>query len=609
VAKSKFSPLISFDRLWCGNHQIPTSLLIEVSGKEKTEKKLALFRFFLAISIVAELFGYFFITFGLALDVSSLYFFLGISLKIGGTILGALFQNKAGIFLSLKLQSYLRQLKSCSLEVHSILADRGCSEAEINALKTLPSDVYQSEINSYQSARVLNIGTPLFCSLALLISGDLFTSIVVASLGLLSFPIGEGFLKDSTLRKESKLRLGLAAQLLQYVDKVYREHLWLTTKVNFLSQLPLLLFAIRLVWNSAGPLLASFFGLTQGLAGLTGTLAFQKSRVAAIRAAETTTHLIQALNSPYLIITPQRWKEHCSKHENAIEDGDKKIESWNGKENGVLINNFSPIVSLRENSFFSVSCFIPAGSLYLLKAASGKGKSRFLAALTHLIEHTGDIYFSLEGALVSAHKLSRKEFDSKIFFLREEDIEASSRIIDLFKAITHKKNRQLMEESKVQFDPLLVDLAWSSPDNLIEQEIKNIESAKLSAFPNTMLPFLKELRKAQTRQIQQLLDNAGGNLTSERIFPERNFLTLSAGEKRRLMTLIALETCRTIKDTALVILDEPFTHLDQANIDEQLKSIVMMQKLPSPPSVLIISHLFVDEIKEKLSDVQVCCPN
>jgi len=602
VVKLNFFSLISFDKLWSGNHQVPTSLLIEISGERNSERKLALFRFFLMLSIVAELFGYFFITFGLSLQTTSLLFFLGIFLKIGGTLVGSFFQNKAGIFLSLKLQSYLKQLKSCSLEVHSLLADRGCSEAEINALRTLPSDVYQSEINSYQSARILNIGIPISCGLALFMSGDVFTAMLVIILGLISFPIGEGFLIDSTLRKESKLRLGLAAQLLQYVDKVYREHVWLTTKVNFLSQLPLLLFAIRLIFNGSGQLLASFFGLVQGLAGLTGTLAFQKSRVGAMRATETTTHLIQALNSPYLIITPKRWKEHC------LNDKSSKIEPSIEKEDGVLLKNFSPIVPSQEHGFFSVSCFIPTGTLCLLKASSGKGKSRFLAALTHLIEHTGDIYFSSNGLLINAHKLSRKEFDAKIFFLREDDIEASARIMDLFKVITFEKNRHFIEESKISFDTLLVDLALKSPDNLIEQEIKNIEDKKLSAFPTSMLYFLKNLRNRQVIQIQELLDKARGNLASDRIFPERTFLTLSAGEKRRLMALIALETCRTIKETTLVILDEPLTHLDQKNIDEQMQCILDMQKLPHPPSILLISHLFIDEIREKLSGVQIYSP-
>ena len=50
---------------------------------------------------------------------------------------------------------------------------------------------------------------------------------------------------------------------------------------------------------------------------------------------------------------------------------------------------------------------------------------------------------------------------------------------------------------KTYFDPLLVDLAWQSPDNLIEQEIKNIEAIKPSVFPCQMLEFLKDLEKSK----------------------------------------------------------------------------------------------------------------
>lgn len=150
---------------------------------------------------------------------------------------------------------------------------------------------------------------------------------------------------------------------------------------------------------------------------------------------------------------------------------------------------------------------------------------------------------------------------------------------------------------------MLIDLAWKAPDNLVEQEIKNIEHHKQSVFPEPMLDFLKDLRKRQIAQIQTLLKQAGGNLDSDRIYPERNFSTLSSGEKRRLITLIALESCRAIQDISFVILDEPLTHLDKVNIDYQLKTILQIQKLYSP-SILIISHHFIDEMKEQLQKVQ-----
>lgn len=596
--KFKRPLLIKFDKIWCGKTQIPASLLVQVSELEENLFTLASFRLFLVLFLLAELTGYFFITLGLSAYRYIWIFLIGIALKTGGGLACAFFQNKSGIFLSLELQKYLKKLSTHSTEIRSFLADRGRSESEINALQSLPTEVYQSELNGYQRSRILNIGAPLFCGLALLAKGDIVTSLIVIILGLASFPIGERFFKQNTFRKESQLRLGLAAQLLNYVNKVYQEHVWLTTKVNFLSQLPLLLFAFRFIWNGSGQLLSSFFGLTQGLVGLTGTLAFQKARVGALRTAETTTHLINALSSPYLIATPQRWKEHCNAHEK------EDVSEITEYPNGVILKNFSPNVPFQKKEIFSISCFIAYGSVCVLRAPSGKGKSTFLSALTHLIEHTGDILFISENKTLNTHMLSREEFDSRIFFFREENIDRSTRLIDLFKKITFVEIQSFLKKSQEHFDCLLIDLAWKVPDNLLEQEIKNIEAHKLSAFPAQMLAFLKDLRKRQIEQIFSILERSGGNLATDRITPERNFSTLSSGEKRRLITVIGLESCRAMPIIRFVILDEPLTHLDKANIDYQLRAIQEMEELFNPPAIFIISHHFIDEMREKLHNLQ-----
>ncbi len=597
----KKSALINFDEKWCGHTQVPASLLFKIIEDEKTIKKLASLRLFLAFCLFSELFGYFFITLGFSASQPISLFFLGVCLMIGGASLSAFFQNKSGSFLSLELQKYLEKIVSYSLEINSFLADKGCSELEVNALQSLPTDVYQSELNGYQRARIINIGAPLFCGLALLVNGDLFTSLLVIVLGFASFPIGEIFFRENTFKRESELRLGLAAKLVTYIEKTYQEHLWLTAKVNFLSQLPLLFFAFRFIWNGSGQLLSSFFGITQGLVGLTGTLAFQRAKLTTMKTTEMTTHLIQALSSPYLIISAQRWKEHCKNHLHPEKTLSTQYKS------GVWIQNFAPSVPFKESDTFSVSCFIPSGSACILKAPSGKGKTTFLSALTHLLEHTGELIFIKDHQNTNVHTLSRKEFDSKIFYFREEGIDKSSRLIDLFKNITFLENEPFLEQAKMQFDPLLIDLAWKSPDNLIEQEIKNIESDKHSAFSRKMLDFLKNLRKRQIIQIGTFLQKSSGNLATERIFPERNFATLSSGEKRRIVTLIALESCRAMK-TSFVILDEPLTHLDQINIQHQLQMILEIQKLTSPPSILIISHHFIEEMREKLPEIQEICP-
>jgi energy-coupling factor transporter ATP-binding protein EcfA2 len=591
----KYSALVNFDKVWCGYNQVPASLLFQISGEKQSSLKLASFRFFLSIFLIAELVGYFLITFGLAPSRQLEFFICGVIFKIVGEVCSAFFQNRSGTFLSIELQKYLKSLKTHAVEIRSLLADSGCTESEIHALYTLPRDVYQSELNGYQRARILNVGAPITCGLALLANGDVLTAGAVILLGLLSFPIGERFFKENTFRRESELRIGLAAQLIPYVEKIYREHVWLTTKVNFLSQLPLLLFLFRFLWNGSGYLLSSFFGLTQGLMGLTGSLAFQKARVTSMKTTETTKHLIHALSSPFLIVTPQRWKEHCANQASAL----PKIKY----KDGILLDHFSPNVPFEEKGTHSISTFIPFGSVCLLRAPSGKGKTTLLAALNHLIEHTGNIFILTNGQNINVHHLTREDFDRKIFLFREDNIESSARLIDLFKNATFAKCSSLLEKGKNQFDPLLVDLAWKAQDNLLEQEIKNIENHKHSTFPEKMLVFLIDLRKKQIAHIKDVLKKSSGNLDSLRIYPERNFSTLSSGEKRRVVSVIALEMCSANPDISLVILDEPLTHLDKTNIDHQLQTILQIQNLCSA-SILLISHHFIDEMKETLPNLQ-----
>ena len=53
-----------------------------------------------------------------------------------------------------------------------------------------------------------------------------------------------------------------------------------------------------------------------------------------------------------------------------------------------------------------------------------------------------------------------------------------------------------------------------------------------------------------------------------------------------------------------IILDEPLTHLDKININYQLEAIQAIQELSCPPSILVISHYFIEELKEKLKITQ-----
>ena len=593
----------AFDSLWCGKTQLPASLLLKLSDRKKIPAQLALFRFYIALCVFLQILGTFLITVGLFSSKPIELLIAGICLKVFGGLCSSFFQNRAGVLCSLEIQDSLKNLKTHAQEISGLLGDKGCSEAEIQAIYNLPSEVYQSELNSYKQSNLLNFGNPLACGIALLINGEIGTSIMVIILGLLSFPIGEYFFKEHTFRNEAQLRIGKSSQIISYLHSVYQEHIALTLRVNALSQAPLILFGMRFFWSTTGQLLPIFYGLTQGLAGLTGTLAFQRSRVSALRSTEIAEHLIEILAGPSFIITPVRWKEHQLQPQTA-----PPLEMKKGLCDGVAFIDFSSKYSLRNEEIKllpTITCGIPRQGVCILQAPSGRGKSTFLAAILHLIEHSGGFYFVDNKHWSNIHCLNRETFDKNVVFFKEENIEKSARIVDLFKDVVLIKLFDLQKQMVNHFGETLTGLAWHAADNLIEREIANIKKKQRSVFPSKMVPELERMRHERSILVDNFCKQSGGNLATPQIFPERIFSTLSSGERRRVITTLSFEKAATCMDVKLLILDEPLAHLDFESIQMQILTLRRLQELPHSPAMLIISHLHLDELRKQLSDVQI----
>lgn len=590
----------NLDRLFCGHTQIPATLLINISDTVKA-LSVARLRCYTLLLLFVELVSYFFITYSFYQIESIIIFSSAVFCKVFATIYSSKCQNESGVIWSLELQNYLKHLRTHSQEIQAILANEGCSEAEINSLSTLPSEIYQTEINSYQRTFLLNIGIPIFCGLALLANGDFLIAIIVIGLGLLSFPIGEKFFKEHSFRSESQLRIARSAEMTDYILEVYKKHISLTTKINFLSQIPLIVFCIRFISSGGSELLANFFALTQGLVGLSGTLAFQRLRINSLRVTQIGKHLIEVFNSHSFIISPQRWKEHV-KSSHFLTSKQK-----NNFSNGLAFFDFTAKIELHKKKWDSLPALniaIPYGGVAILQAPSGFGKSTFLLALLHLIEHTGDLYFVSQNEWVNAHTMTQEALKNRFFFIREEGLEKNFRLIDIFKEPLINCLASTKKEMSSKFGSTMTGLAWNASDNLIEHEIKNMTLGKSSVFSNNMKEDLENMREKRIHVLSECLKSCEGNLSTSRIYPERVFSTLSAGEKRRIITLLAHEMSKANQSIKMVILDEPLAHLDEENLNLQIHEIQKIQTLPNPPSVLIISHHFIEEIKEKLHDVQ-----
>lgn len=599
----------TFDLFWCGSTQLPASLILQITDRKQVFKKLIFLRIFVAFCFFLEIVGLFLITLGLFSQDSSSLLILGIGMKIFGGLFCAQMQNRAGVILSLELQESLKSFRTHFQEISSLLADKGCSESEISSLHNLPSDVYQSELASCRKASLSNILAPFSCCLGLLVGGEYWSAAAVITLGMLSFPIGEYFFREYSFRHDNEMRLARSAKMVSYLKEIYQKHIALTLRVNALSQLPLLLFGLRFLCKDSGHLLAVFFGMTQGLACLTGTLSFQRVRVTSLRSTQVAINLIKTLANENLIITPSRWRQHCEASKIATPHlAMIDFTHYDKLKSGVILQQFSAKGLVKERGaqgLFPITCWIPKGGGCILQAPSGRGKTTLLAAIFHLIEHSGDLFFIENGHLENVHHMERDFFEDSIVFFKEENIEKSARIVDLFKNIPYPEWIAIRDQARTGWGEKVASLAWDASDNLIETEIQNLLKHNPSVFPQDFVNTLQMMREARIITIETICKAAGGNLATERIFPERIFSTLSAGEKRRLLCTLSLESALLRKMTKLIILDEPLAHLDADSIQKQIESIQRFQLQPNAPALLLISHQHIEELSEKMTASQI----
>lgn len=578
---------ITFDKWWCSIEQLPSSILLTLDKNAQQTRMIACLRLLSALLLFFELLGCFFITSGLLLLPNTFLLLVGITLKICGGIFSSICQNKSGILWYLTLDDLLKNLILHGSNLRSLLVAKGCAEFEINSLKTLPNEIYQSELNSYRRAFFLNIGTPIATALALFIYGYIFLGIIVLSCGLITFPIGEYIYNKYTKKHETKLRHGKTAHLTSFMKLVFAEHLNLTIIINVISQLPLFLFGLFLIFGNKD-LFITYYALTQGLVSMAGLLAFQKFRVTSCRTIKTASHLITALGDESFLITEHQWDHHAQK------SSIKYMPS--NTQTGIFIDSFE----VGSNKFLISNLTIPYGKTCLLKAPSGYGKTSLLMAILHLINHRGDIFFKENETWVNTHLISRKELKNKILWLNLDQIESSDRLIDVFREIYKKYLPDFYANFLEQFGILNAELAWNSSDALMELEIEKMKKGYFDVFPMGMLDSLEKMRLVRSKILQEILKKAQGNLFSENVYPERVFATLSSGEKQRILVLLVVEKALQ-NQSRLVIFDEPLEHLDHENMIAQLNTIQKIQLFSSPPAMIVVSHKHQDLLENYLS--------
>lgn len=581
--------ILAFDSKWCGDTLLSSSSIQQLSASSAELYKLAKLRLQSALCLMMELIGIFLLLCGVIWSVP-LFFIGGVVLKIACYLITGIILNKSGTLLSIWFHKHLELFRQYQKEIGGALNLKGLTEAEIKGLSVLPTELYSTEISSHPYYFYLNLLTPLVCALTLFVHEDYISAFVIAMVGVSAIFLGSYFYKNFSFRQQREQRLALSAHEYNYLETSYADHLALTVKVNFMTQLPLALFTICFILGTSSSIFANYLAFTMGLTCLSGLLAFQKIKIHSKHAVEKAKHYINALASKDFILTNERWEEHIR--------NTPKTNVVDVIEDGIFIHNLTPTAfGLDNNATGTLSVAIPLGNAFIYQAPSGHGKSLLLLALLQMIEHTGDVYVIQKGIITNIHSLCKESWQKGVIYYRDEDLSQTARIADLFSEIFVMQEPLIHRQMLKNFGKELTNLAWQGDDNLIEMEIWALEQGEKSPFPASMLDELKKMRNERKAFVEQFLSIGFGKL--HHIYPERVLCTLSAGEKRRIINLLTLARAQIQKQPYLIIFDEPLAHLDEASVEIQLQCLEFLNQSIATP-ILIISHHHINELTMKL---------
>lgn len=580
------------DRGICGEFQIPAFKLEELSSDSRASTKLARRRVAEAVGTFLEVAGRGIATFGISGTEPHILFFGGTLLVVAGGSLRFHTRARSGAQWSQTLQETLIGLGPHKTAAMGTLVDKGISEEELRSIGGLPQSISLAEGAHPVLSRARYVLTPMGSGIGMILAGNDIVGPLLAGTGLAAIPFGERSYKKSS-RRRAKLRLATSARHGRYVKRLLKDGSRQSDRLNISSYIPEggLLFAY--LANLGGNALQNVYGITQGARDFGNAMNIQNQREAARRDTEIATILINTISNKPFIATPQRWREH-------IAEAGVAVFSEIPFKNGIVIRDFRAQTPAGEYvKLAPITMEVPANGAAVLRAESGDGKTITLMGIMHLLEHKGSVCLVKDGEVIDVHSLSGpKDINENIVYIAKDDINEHDRVVDLFKTYFQESHMALFNEQMSRHqDKDMMEAAWTTADNLLEQEITKLKSES----SGSMLHDFKKLREKRNMWVKHKLHEQGGNIAD--ITPDRVFGTLSEGEKRRVIVAMA-DVATQVRKRVAVILDEPLANLDEKNKARQIEMLRRIQERQSV-ALIVISHDNIPALQEGLNNCQV----
>lgn len=590
--------IFKLDELLCNKYCVPAKYYQAMNGDVDTAINIAKKRFVdLSVEILEEV-GIGLTTYGLAKQGHINIFISGTVTEISARMMSMHLCNSTAAEWDLALNHKIQQLRRFRPAINSLLIDSGISSEEVYQLYSLPRKIYVTDLRKVVSKEIKKILGPVIVASAMFAYGDYWTAIGVLAIGLSAIPISKQFHNFDKQRINSS-RIAVSAKNLKFQKLLFKKHVWLTNAVNFMAEMPKILFAIKYIQQTVNNNLAALNGITRGLKSLSASLSAQRQKEVHHRNTEIAIHLINSITSKPFIATEKNWQRHIS--DKGI-DRSPKVKDF---EKGIIIQNFKAItpsgmdVNMRE-----INVSVKASEAVILEGSSGIGKSSTLMALLHLLEHKGEVYLVKNGKTKNIHELSGiDEVRKNIAYVTLDDLEPNDKLVDLFKEIYKRINRKEYEIQKLKYGIMMTEVAWSTADNLLQKEINKLRNSEKCTFPIQMLEDLIELRSERNKWVDAWINQQNGNLLKEEVNSQRVLTSLSSGEQRRMMVAVANAEVEYGEKLA-VIIDEPLANLDSKNRQLQIQRLRTMQNAQSPVALIIVSLDYIDELKKGLKACQ-----